>query len=368
MPGMNSLHRPVRMSLVDGVATVAFAFPGEPANALTLPRLQVLVEACERAAARPDVLAVVLSADGPRGFCPGLAPAALAHLQCPDDRRAFTVAGQRLTARLAALPAVTVALVAGACRGPGLELALACDYRLAVARADSWVGFGPGALPGWGGAARLARPLPGVVTAREAVRLGAFHDAFCARRARIELNQFLDRILRNPRKPARRENWFGPTLAERLAGERARFARVAPPSDVRVAGGASPGEVGVWGLTGHSAAVAVEVAARGGRAVVVPVEGDPALIDRQLQAGLARGRWTPLERDQARARVTVTGDFRALRGLTWVEPGDAKLARSLPVPPAADWRTILGYCHALGLDPVERLAEPRVPPRRLAAA
>ena len=364
---MNTLHQPVRFSLVDGVATVAFAFPGPPTNALTLPRLRLLVEACEQAASRPDVDVVILTADGPHGFCPGLAPETLEHLQCTDDRRAFTVTGQRLLSRLAALPAVTVALVAGACRGPGLELALACDYRFAVARADSWVGFGPNALPGWGGSARLARPLPGVVTAREAVQLKVFHDAFCARRARIETRQHLDRIQRDPRKPARRERWFGPTLAEKLARERARFARVSPVRGEEVIGDV-PETVGVWGLTDDSAAVAVEVAARGGRAVVVPIEGDPASIDAAIRAGQSRGRWTPLEGEQARARVTLTGDARALRGLPWVVPGDAGTARTLPVPAPANRRTILGYYHTLGLDPVAPLAEARPAPRRLAAA
>ena len=364
---MNSLHRPVRISLVDGVATVAFAFPGSTSNALDLPRLKVLVEACESAAARPDVEVVVLTSDGPRGFCPGLSPAALRHLQCPNDRRAFTSAGQRLMNRLAAIDAVTVAFIPGVCRGPGLELALACDYRFAVARADSWVGFGPGVLPGWGGSARLARPLPGVVTAREARDWGVFHDAFCARRARIELRQHLDRLLRRPRKPARRENWFGPTLTERLARERARFARVSPVSPGEEFADALPEVVGVWGLTESSAAAAVEIATRGGRAVVVPIGGDPKLLDAALDAGQSRGRWTPLEREQARSRVTLTGDVRDLRGLSWVVPGDGVAARTLPVPGGANRDTIRGYYHALGLDPVDALAE-RPAPRRLAAA
>lgn len=362
---MNPLHQCVRTLSDDGIATVAFAFPGTPANALTLPRLADVVGACEAAAARPDIEIVIVQSDSPLGFCAGHAADTLRHLRTPADRAHFTAAGQRLLNRLAALPVVTLAFIDGECRGPGFELALACDYRLAVAGPDSWVGFGPHALPAWGGSAQLRRPLSGVVTAREAVARGVFDDAFCARRGRIELRQWLDRLQRRPVKPPRRGTWFGPTEGERLAAERANFVAV-PPVVVKPVPRVTPlpAAVAAWGVSARSAAAAVEVVVRGGRATVVPRGGDVALIDAAFAEGRRRGRWTPLEESQARGRLTIDDDAD-LAGVGWVMPAAPDRPASA-ARPGAD--TILGWCHALGLTPPPESWMPVDAPRRQAAA
>jgi len=59
--------------------------------------------------------------------------------------------------RLEALPCPTVAAIRGYCLGGGLELALACDYRIAQDTADTKLGFPEtqlGIFPGFGGSAR----------------------------------------------------------------------------------------------------------------------------------------------------------------------------------------------------------------------
>ncbi len=362
---MNTLHDPVRTAIDDGVATVTFAFPGPAVNALTLPGLGAIVGACAAAAACPDVEIVVVTTDAPDGFCPGYAASTLDHLGDPDDRRAFAVAGQRLLTRLADLPVVTVAVVPGPCRGPGYELALACYTRLAVARADSWVGLGPDALPAWGGTARAPDTTHNVMTAREAVKTGAFHDAFTTRRAKIELQQWLDKLQRHSVKPRRGGSWFGPTLAERLAAERAAFARVGPgPVVAAPVSIPLPDVVGAWGLSPASAAVVADVAARGRRAVVVPRGGHEDSLASAFARGLDRGRWTPLEAEQARARVTVTNDPGALAGAGWVVPA----APGAPVASRAAPGTILGWYALLGLDPPSPPVADAPPRRRLAAA
>jgi enoyl-CoA hydratase/carnithine racemase len=72
---------------------------------------------------------------------------------------------------VAALPQPTIAAIAGHCLGGGLELALACDFRVADATAS--FGFpevGIGILPSSGGTHRLAR-LVGTSRAKELVLL-----------------------------------------------------------------------------------------------------------------------------------------------------------------------------------------------------
>jgi enoyl-CoA hydratase/carnithine racemase len=79
--------------------------------------------------------------------------------------------------QVAALPQPTIAAIAGHCLGGGLELALACDFRVA----DSTASFGLpevgiGIVPSSGGTLRLAR-LVGTSRAKELVLLRERFDA-----------------------------------------------------------------------------------------------------------------------------------------------------------------------------------------------
>jgi enoyl-CoA hydratase/carnithine racemase len=68
--------------------------------------------------------------------------------------------GRQLYARLSIRPWPTVALIDGVCLGGGLEIALACDFRVATSAEGTALGFPEvklGLLPGWGGTVRLPR-------------------------------------------------------------------------------------------------------------------------------------------------------------------------------------------------------------------
>jgi enoyl-CoA hydratase/carnithine racemase len=76
----------------------------------------------------------------------------------PDRMFSFVAGIQRLYARIERLPFVTLAEISGAAMGGGLELALACDLRLAAEEAK--VGLPEarlGLIPGAGGTQRLSR-------------------------------------------------------------------------------------------------------------------------------------------------------------------------------------------------------------------
>lgn len=69
-------------------------------------------------------------------------------------------AGRSLFARLSGAAWPSVALIDGVCLGGGLELALACDLRVATTAPHTSLGFPEvklGLLPGWGGTVRLPR-------------------------------------------------------------------------------------------------------------------------------------------------------------------------------------------------------------------
>jgi enoyl-CoA hydratase/carnithine racemase len=300
----------VRVEAADGVATLWLEFPGSPVNALTPARLAEIDRGLTAATAGPHVEVLVVRSGRPAGFCGGHDPDRLGDLTTENTRTAFAVAGQRVLVRFAAVEMVTVAFVEGPCLGPGLELALACDYRLTVAGPDSWVGFPDadrGQPPCWGGATRLRRLLGrradpllagGILTAREARVAGLFDDAFCARRAKIELRTFLDRLQRRPRKRMEsRLRWDRPSVAAGLAAERVAFRKA-----LRSPTPLAPDRVERIG-TDDEAGRAVELAIRG--TAVTVAAGNDSRLSRALAEAVRRGRVTPLEAEQARARIRV---------------------------------------------------------------
>ena len=307
----------VRVTTEYGTATVWLNFAGEPVNALDRARLADLDATLAAVAADPLTQLVVLRSARPAGFCAGLSPAADASLTDPADRAAFAAFGQRVAERLATLPQTTVAYLDGPVLGAGLELALACDHRLVLSRITTHLGFsGPTCL---GGAARLRRLIGRrtadellttgrTVSGREAVKLGLVDHAFCERRGKIELRTFLDALERRSWRPRRRAELVG------LAAERRAFATAAPavlPTPVsRPTLNPLPPMPAVIGLLSRDAEAvrfAAEALLRGGRVVAI----DRAAIDAEVARALARGFVTPLEADQARARVTADGFDRA---------------------------------------------------------
>ena len=222
----------LRITVEFGIATVWLGFPGAPVNALDAAGFRELEAAFAALERHPHVRIVVVRSAKPAGFCTGVAPRALDSLSTPADRAAFSWLGQEVLARLAALRAVTIASIEGPCLGAGLELALACDYRLCVSSSRTHLGF-PNRIAAFGGSVRLRNRMGTrnarrfiasgrTISGREARALGIVDRAFCERRAKIELHSFLDEIERGEWVPRRRAVLGG------FAAERRRFAMACP--------------------------------------------------------------------------------------------------------------------------------------------
>lgn len=330
----------VRVEAADGIATLWLEFPGAPVNALTPARLAEIGRGLSAVLADSHVEILVIRSGLPGGFCGGHDPEALADLIGDEDAQtAFALEGQRVLTRLVGADVVTVAFVEGPCLGPGLELALACDYRLAVAGPGSRIGFPDAAtgLPPCWGLPRTGVGAGPIRTAREARRAGLLDDAFCERRGKIELRTFLDRLQAYPRKPRSWaiRDWFAPPREERLAAARVRFrAAFRDPAVVDATlrardharrlrdrpAVAFPEVVGFVGCDDQTVRLAVEVALRGTRAVVSDSEPSlaAAAVGRVLADAVRRGRATPLEAEAARKRVTLDADMDGLTDVGWV--------------------------------------------------
>ncbi len=127
-----------------------------------------------------------------KGFIAGADVNALANFKSPTEAVDFLRKGQAVFSRLEMLSIPTVAMINGFCMGGGLELALACDYRIASDDKDTRLGLPEvllGIHPGWGGTVRLPKLIGGfnalsdvmltgaALSANKAKQLGLIDDA-----------------------------------------------------------------------------------------------------------------------------------------------------------------------------------------------
>ena len=129
-------------------------------NALNALNSDVLFElslALEVAEADVNVGAVILTGAG-RAFVAGADIENLRNLNDPFSGREASLQGQDVMNNIAALPFPTIAAINGFALGGGLELALACDLRVASSAAKLGLPeVGLGLIPGYGGTQRLPR-------------------------------------------------------------------------------------------------------------------------------------------------------------------------------------------------------------------
>ena len=168
------------------VGTIVLDRP--PLNALDLATWRALADVVATAEAHPGVRALIVRGGG-RAFAAGADVEELAGWSEDDASVAADVMHGALDA-LAALPAVSVAVVSGYALGVGCELALACDLRFA---ADNAKMGQPeillGAIPGAGATQRLPR-LVGVSRAKDLIYSGRMVDMVEAPRIGL-----VDRVL-----------------------------------------------------------------------------------------------------------------------------------------------------------------------------
>jgi enoyl-CoA hydratase len=139
-----------------GVATVVVNRP-DALNALDLEHAEELRARLEKLAGEEDVRVVVLTGAGEKAFIAGADIKYMQALGVLEARR-WGELGHACGRLLETMPKPTIAAINGFALGGGLELALACDLRVASSTAK--VGqpeINLGILPGWGGSVRLAR-------------------------------------------------------------------------------------------------------------------------------------------------------------------------------------------------------------------
>jgi 3-hydroxyacyl-CoA dehydrogenase / enoyl-CoA hydratase / 3-hydroxybutyryl-CoA epimerase len=179
------------VALEDGVATLLLDVPGERVNTLSAEVGDELDGLLARLGRDPAVRAVVLASGKQDGFVAGARIEMIRAVAGAAEAEALSRKAQAGFDRLEAFGKPVVAAIHGACLGGGLELAMACHYRVAASDPKTTLGLPEvqlGLLPGAGGTQRLPR-LVGIaaaldlilagktVKARKALKLGLVDEA-----------------------------------------------------------------------------------------------------------------------------------------------------------------------------------------------
>jgi 3-hydroxyacyl-CoA dehydrogenase/enoyl-CoA hydratase/3-hydroxybutyryl-CoA epimerase len=156
----------------DGVAWLALDKAGASTNSLSRDVMEELdAMLTELAQKRPKAM-ILTSAK--RGFIAGADIKEFVGIRTPDQAYELIRQGQQVLDKLAALPCPTIAAINGFALGGGLEVALACRYRVLVDDPSATLGFPEvqlGVHPGFGGTVRAVH-LAGPVAAMDLMLTG----------------------------------------------------------------------------------------------------------------------------------------------------------------------------------------------------
>ena len=167
-------------------------------NTLSAAVMAELGQVLAALAAAPPPALVIASAKT-AGFIAGADIEEFGRLDSAAAARALVQRGWDLFERLAAAPYPTLALIRGHCMGGGLELALACRYRIAVDEPATRLALPEvmlGIVPGWGGMTRLPA-LVGAPRALDMMLTGRSLNALRARSAGLVDEAVPARVMRN---------------------------------------------------------------------------------------------------------------------------------------------------------------------------
>ncbi|MBU6139957.1 MAG: enoyl-CoA hydratase/isomerase family protein [Proteobacteria bacterium] len=196
-----------------GVASIVLDLPNEKINKLSAPVMAEIEQALNVIDGNKAVRILVISSAKKDIFVAGADINEIKDLRDPEDARKKVSRGQEIMNKIAALKIPTIAVINGACLGGGLELALACKYRVAVLSQKTQLGLPEvnlGIIPGFGGTQRLPK-LVGLpeslkiilsgksIDSRKALKIGLVDDLIREEFLTEKLSQFANEILKDPK-------------------------------------------------------------------------------------------------------------------------------------------------------------------------
>ena len=174
-------------------------------NAINLVMLEELSEAVDIIEENDQIKCVVISGEGKRAFSSGADLSELQKLTTKTAKK-FSIKGQQVFSKIESVSKPVLAAIDGYALGGGLELALACDFRIATNNAR--FGFPEiklGFAPAWGGTQRIqfvvgaskAKQLVVLgksINAKEALKIGLVDTVVPLKNLENEIESFTQRL------------------------------------------------------------------------------------------------------------------------------------------------------------------------------
>jgi enoyl-CoA hydratase len=158
-----------------GVTTITLNRP-EALNAFSKEVVEEVLEALEDSKSDESIHVVILTGAGEKAFSAGADIKTMKGMNALKARE-LSLMGEKLCYGVERLEKPVIAAINGFALGGGLELAMACDLRIASETARmGQTEINIGLIPGWGGTQRLTR-LIGKTKAKELVYTGKIVDA-----------------------------------------------------------------------------------------------------------------------------------------------------------------------------------------------
>ncbi len=198
----------------NGVANLIFDLPNEKINKLSAPVLNELEKALNVIDGNKAIRVLLISSAKKDIFVAGADINEIKDLNTEEDAFEKVLRGQEIISKIEKIKIPTIALINGACLGGGLELALACQYRIGVVNPKTSLGLPEvnlGIIPGFGGTQRLPK-LIGLqeglkmilsgkaVDAKKALKIGLVDTIMREEFLLESLSQFVTEILKSSEK------------------------------------------------------------------------------------------------------------------------------------------------------------------------
>jgi 3-hydroxyacyl-CoA dehydrogenase/enoyl-CoA hydratase/3-hydroxybutyryl-CoA epimerase len=201
----------------DGVAILTMDVPGETMNTLKVEFAEQIESVLEQINADSSIKGVVVISGKDNSFVAGADISMLAACESAQDATTIAKGGQDMFQRIEDMPMTFVAAIHGPALGGGLELALACHYRVCSDDAKTQLGLPEvqlGLLPGSGGTQRL----PKLISVQQAMKMMLTGASVRAKQAKkygivddmVPQSILLDVAIEMAKKPKPKRN--GPKL------------------------------------------------------------------------------------------------------------------------------------------------------------
>ena len=198
----------------NGFANLIFDNKEHKVNKLSIEVLTELEKILDSINNNPQIKILIISSAKKDNFIAGADINEIKEIIEEKDAQEKISRGQKILDKISQLIIPTIAIINGSCLGGGLELALACQYRVGVINPKTILGLPEvnlGVIPGFGGTLRLPE-LIGVeesikiiltaksIDVKKAFKIGLIDIAINQEFLDLELNKFIDLIIKDPLK------------------------------------------------------------------------------------------------------------------------------------------------------------------------